>query len=70
MGKYFYKIKVFMASVAEFILDNVDIVDIVSRRVNLKELGVILLVYPFSAWKNSFFMVSPQNKFSKILVLG
>jgi DNA primase len=55
-----------MASVAEFILDNVDIVDIVSRRVNLKRAGSNFAgLSPFQHEKTPSFMVSPQKQIFK-----
>ncbi len=55
-----------MANVAEFILDNIDIVDVVSRRVNLKRAGSNFAgLSPFQHEKTPSFMVSPQKQIFK-----
>ncbi len=55
-----------MAKVADYILDNVDIVDVISRRVNLKRAGSNFSgLSPFQNEKTPSFMVSPQKQIFK-----
>jgi len=55
-----------MVNVADYILDNVDIVDIISRRVNLKRAGSNFSgLSPFQHEKTPSFMVSPQKQIFK-----
>ncbi len=55
-----------MAKVADYIVDNVDIVDVISRRVNLKRAGSNFSgLSPFQNEKTPSFMVSPQKQIFK-----
>ena len=55
-----------MAKIADYILDNVDIVDVISRRVNLKRAGSNFSgLSPFQNEKTPSFMVSPQKQIFK-----
>jgi DNA primase len=55
-----------MAKLAEYITDNVDIVDVISRRVNLKRAGSNFSgLSPFQNEKTASFMVSPQKQIFK-----
>jgi DNA primase len=55
-----------MVKIAEYILDNVDIVDVISRRVNLRRAGSNFSgLSPFQNEKTPSFMVSPQKQIFK-----
>jgi DNA primase len=55
-----------MAKLAEYITDNIDIVDVISRRVNLKRAGSNFSgLSPFQNEKTASFMVSPQKQIFK-----
>lgn len=55
-----------MAKLADYIVDNVDIVDVVSKRVNLKRAGSNFSgLSPFQNEKTPSFMVSPQKQIFK-----
>jgi DNA primase len=55
-----------MVKIADYILDNVDIVDVISRRVNLKRAGSNFSgLSPFQNEKTPSFMVSPQKQIFK-----
>jgi DNA primase len=55
-----------MAKLAEYITDNVDIVDVISKRVNLKRAGSNFSgLSPFQNEKTASFMVSPQKQIFK-----
>lgn len=55
-----------MAKVADYITDNVDIVDVISKRVNLKRAGSNFSgLSPFQNEKTPSFMVSPQKQIFK-----
>ena len=55
-----------MVKVADYITDNVDIVDVISRRVNLKRAGSNFSgLSPFQNEKTASFMVSPQKQIFK-----
>lgn len=55
-----------MAKITDFILDNIDIVDVISRRVTLKRAGSNFSgLSPFQQEKTPSFMVSPQKQIFK-----
>lgn len=55
-----------MVKLAEYITDNIDIVDVISRRVNLKRAGSNFSgLSPFQNEKTASFMVSPQKQIFK-----
>ncbi len=55
-----------MAKLADYITDNVDIVDVISKRVNLKRAGSNFSgLSPFQNEKTASFMVSPQKQIFK-----